>query len=65
VLIHVFNEGLVCPGGGQAIFRPRLEAPKGKHDWMTRATFVATLELEGTPPKVDAVRIRFFEVSMP
>lgn len=64
-LIHVFNEGLFCPGGGQAIFRPKLEAPKGKHEWMTRATFVATLELEGTPPKVEAVRIRFFEVSLP
>ena len=64
-LIHVFNEGLVCPGGAPAIFRPKLEAPKGKHEWMTRSTFVATLELEGTPPKVDAVRIRFFEVSLP
>ena len=63
-LIHVFNEGLACPGA-QAIFRPKLEAPKGKHEWMTRATFVATLELEGTPPKVEAVRIRFFEVSLP
>jgi hypothetical protein len=64
-LIHVFNEGLVCPGGGQAIFRPKLEAPKGKHDWMTHSTFVATLELEGTPPKVEAVRIRFYEVFLP
>ena len=64
-LIHVFNEGLVCPGGGQAIFRPKLEAPKGKYEWMTHTTFVATLELEGTPPKVEAVRIRFYEVSLP
>ena len=61
-LIHVFNEGLVCPSGGQAIFRPKLEAPKGKYEWMTHATFVATLQLEGTPPKVPAVRIRFFQV---
>jgi hypothetical protein len=36
---------------------------------MTRATFVATLELEapveqppGVPPKVEAVRIRFYQV---
>lgn len=64
-LIHVFNEGLFCPGGAPAIFRPKLEAPKGKYEWLTRTTFVATLELEGTPPKVDAVRIRFFEVSLP
>jgi hypothetical protein len=64
-LIHVFNEGLVCPGAAPAVFRPRLEAPKGKHGWMTHGTFVATLELEGTPPKVEAVRIRFYEVSLP
>ena len=67
--IHVFNEGLFCPGGEPAIFRPKLEAPKGPHEWITRATFVATLELEmpaketpGTPPKVEAVRIRFYQV---
>jgi len=68
--IHVFNEGLVCPAGERAIFRPKLEAAKGAYEWMTRATFVATLELEapaketpsGTPPKVEAVRIRFYQV---
>jgi hypothetical protein len=68
--IHVFNEGLVCPAGERTIFRPKLEAPKGAHEWMTRATFVATLELEfpakeipaGTPPKIEAVRIRFYQV---
>jgi hypothetical protein len=56
--IHVFNEGLACPGGERAIFRPRLEAAKGAFEWMTRATFVATLELES--PAV--VRIRFYQV---
>lgn len=68
--IHVFNEGLVCPQGERAIFRPKLEAPKGAYEWLTRATFVATLELEapareasaGAPPKVEAVRIRFYQV---
>ena len=68
--IHVFNEGLVCPKGERAIFRPKLEAPKGNHEWMTSATFVATLELEmpggksstGAPPQVEAVRIRFYRV---
>src|SRR6187401_1956860 len=44
--IHVFNEGLVCPGGERSLFHPKLEAPKGAHEWLTRATFVATLELE-------------------
>jgi hypothetical protein len=61
-VIHVFNEGLSCPNGPRPIFRPKLEAPKGPHAWMTQATFVATLELEGTPPKVEAVRIRFYHV---
>jgi hypothetical protein len=56
--IHVFNEGLACPGGERAIFRPRLEAAKGAFEWMTRATFVATLELESPA----AVRIRFYQV---
>src|SRR6185295_3165950 len=61
-VIHVFNEGLSCPGAPGTIFRPKLEAPKGPFEWMTNATFVATLDLEGTPPKVEAVRIRFYQV---
>lgn len=61
-VIHVFNEGLVCPNAPRAIFRPKIEAPQGAHAWMTQATFVATLELDGTPPKVEAVRIRFYQV---
>ena len=68
--IHVFNEGLVCPGGERSLFHPKLEAPKGPYEWLTHATFVAALELEppstpppaGTPPKVEAVRIRFYQV---
>lgn len=62
IVIHVFNEGLACPGAPRAIFRPKLEAPTGPYGWMTSATFVATLELEGAPPKVEAVRIRFYQV---
>lgn len=61
-VIRVLNEGLVCPGAPRAIFRPKLEAPKGAFGWMTHSTFVATLELDGTPPKVEAVRIRFYQV---
>lgn len=63
--IHVFNEGVGCPNGGRPIFRPKLEAPKGPHEWMTHATFVATLDLEPPAEKggpVTAVRIRFFHV---
>ena len=58
-VIHVFNEGLACPGGQRNLFRPRLEAPKGAHEWLTHATFVATLEVE---PSGKAVRIRFYQV---
>lgn len=69
-VIHVFNEGLFCPGAERSYFHPRLEAPQGAHDWLTRATFVATLEIEapapasagGSPPPVEAVRIRFYQV---
>jgi hypothetical protein len=59
-VVHVFNEGLWCPGTERAIFRPKLEAPNGPHEWMTRATFVATLEVE--PPENNAVRIRIYQV---
>jgi len=61
----VFNEGMSCPGRERPIFRPRLEAPKGTHEWLTRATFVATLDLEPPAKKggeVEAVRIRFYQV---
>jgi hypothetical protein len=66
----VFNEGLFCPGAERSYFHPRLEAPKGVHEWLTRATFVATLEIEAPPartagappPPVEAVRIRFYQV---
>jgi hypothetical protein len=69
-VIHVFNEGLSCPNGPRTIFRPRIEAPQGPYEWMNRATFVATLDLEppakapppGTPPTVEAVRIRIYQV---
>jgi hypothetical protein len=70
-VIHILNQGLNCPGGAGAersYLRPQFEAPKGPHEWMTRATFVATLELDpspaaaGTPPKLDAIRIKFYQV---
>jgi hypothetical protein len=58
-VIHVFNEGLVCPGKHRSFFRPRLEAPSGAHEWLTHSTFVATLDVE---PSGQAVRIRFYQV---
>jgi hypothetical protein len=68
-LIHVFNEGMACSQQEPLYFRPRLEAPRGPHDWLTHATFIATLELEmaetvpaGPPPRLEAVRLRFYQV---
>lgn len=73
-VIHILNEGLSCagaaPGSERGWLRPRFEAPKGPHEWMTRAVFVASLEPEppavapppGTPPKLEAIRIRFYQV---
>jgi hypothetical protein len=71
-LIHVLNEGLACNGKGaeRSFFRPRFEAPKGPHEWLTRSTFVATLELEGAgspaaggaPQPLRAIRLKFYQV---
>jgi Protein of unknown function (DUF3237) len=73
-VIHILNEAFNCgigaPGGERSFFRPRFEAPKGPHEWLNRATFVATLELErpvtppppGTPPALGAIRIKFYQV---
>jgi len=72
-VIHVLNEafncGLTGPGGERSFFRPRLEAPKGPHEWLTRATFVATLELEpaasapgAAPGALGAIRIKFYQI---
>lgn len=71
-VIHILNQGLNCPGtaagAGRSYLRPQFEAPKGPHEWLTRATFVATLELDpspaaaGTPPKLEAIRIKFYQV---
>jgi hypothetical protein len=73
-VIHILNEAFNCgvggPGGERSFFRPRFEAPKGPHEWLNRATFVATLELEppatpppaGKPPALGAIRIKFYQV---
>ncbi|MEO6078294.1 MAG: DUF3237 domain-containing protein [Steroidobacteraceae bacterium] len=71
-VIHVLNQGLTCPGSAAGTpptyLRPQFEAPKGTHEWMTHATFVATLEPErssatpGSPAKLEAVRIKFYQV---
>ena len=73
-VIHILNAGLMCPGGApdseRAWLTPRVEAPKGPHEWMTRATFVASLELEppavppaaGAQPVLGAIRIKFYQV---
>jgi hypothetical protein len=73
-VIHILNESFSCgmggPGGERSFFRPRFEAPKGPHEWLTRATFVATLELDrssappapGVAPGLGAIRIKFYQI---
>jgi len=70
-VIHVLNEGFSCAAAVPAertFTHPRFEAPKGKYDWLTRGSFVATIEVEnspaaaGQPPKLEAVRIRFYQI---
>jgi hypothetical protein len=71
--IHVLNEAFTCtPGvpGERTITRPRIEAPKGSHEWMTRGTFVGILEVEppatppapGSTPRLEAIRIRIYQI---
>ncbi|HEY6455506.1 MAG TPA: DUF3237 family protein [Steroidobacteraceae bacterium] len=73
-VIHVLNEGINCapsgPNSPRSFFRPRFEAPKGAYEWLTRATFVATLELEppaaptvaGAARTLNAIRLKFYQV---
>ena len=76
-VIHILNESFSCGVGGQngerSFFRPRFEAPKGPHEWLTRGTFVATLELDrppadappaaaGAPPALGAIRIKVYQI---
>ena len=71
VVIHVLNEAFNCGQGSpgeRSYARPRFEAPKGKYDWLTNGTFVGTIDVEtspgaaGAPPKLEAVRIRFYQL---
>jgi hypothetical protein len=69
-IIHVLNEGPSCNVAGErSLFRPRFEAPKGPHEWMSRATFVATLEVDrppapaaGPPPSPTGIRLKIYQV---
>lgn len=80
IIIHILNESFTCTSpqtkDERSFFHPRFEAPKGKYEWLTRSTFVATLELETVPidsnkkegdkksnePKLEAVRIKFYQI---
>jgi hypothetical protein len=71
-VIHILNQGMLCPGaaGERSYLQPKFEAPKGAHEWLTRATFVATLEPDrpagppqpGAPPALGAIRIKFYQI---
>jgi hypothetical protein len=73
-VIHVLNEGIGCapgsPGSPRSFFRPRFEAPKGAYEWLTRSTFVASLELDPPPSQaaggaaraLNAIRLKFYQL---
>ena len=70
-MIHILNEEFTCGIGHNhecSFFRPRFETPEGKYGWLTRGTFIATLELDrsgtgnngnsGRQPALGAIRIK-------
>lgn len=77
-VIHILNQAFNCgmrgAGGERSWFRPTFEAPKGSaFEWLTRGTFVASLELErnaaaaaGSAPRgaapTMAIRIKFYQI---
>lgn len=73
-VIRILNESFSCGfGTGQrSFFRPIFDAPKGPHDWLNKATFVATLEMDMPPPgannenndqpRMPAIRIKFYQI---
>ena len=73
-VIHVLNGGIACPAGkpgtARNFFRPRFEAPKGAYEWLTRGTFVASLELDPSPTKgadgvsqpLKAIRLKIYQL---
>lgn len=64
VIIHVVNQGTICPnssGRRDALFTtPAFEAPKGKYDWLNGGAYVGTVEGMKIGDK-PGVRIRFFK----
>jgi hypothetical protein len=72
-VIRILNEGLMCDGanGQRSYMRPRFEAPEGPYGWMTRGTFVATIEpdtasaaspADGGPPALATIRIKVYQI---
>lgn len=65
-VIRVLNEGLLCNGPGaeeRSYMKPQFEAPEGPHGWMTRGTFVATIEPDGPPAEgLGAIRIKIYQI---
>jgi hypothetical protein len=74
-VIHILNEMFRCdtaePNGERSYSRPRFEAPAGPHEWLTRGTFVGTIQVEppspGTAaetdePELRAIRIKVYQI---
>jgi hypothetical protein len=73
-VVHVLNDLLSCNTPGtpppRRFTRARFEAPEGPHAWLTEANIVSSIEPEfsseglpaGAPPRLVAVRIRFYQI---
>jgi hypothetical protein len=61
-VIAVDNRGLATRGEGGHHRRTvcRFEAPAGPHDWLNKAIFVGTLDIE---PSRDAIRLRIYQLT--
>ncbi len=68
-IIRILNQGLMCgggPDGARSYMSPRFEAPEGPHGWLTRGSFIATIEPDGPPPGggggLGAIRIKVYQI---
>jgi hypothetical protein len=61
-VIAVDNRGLATPGEGNHHRRTvcRFDAPAGPHDWLNKAVFIGTLDLE---PSREAIRLTIYQLT--
>jgi hypothetical protein len=66
-MVRILNQSANCFSFGGAstersFFTPRFEAPEGEYGWMTRGTFIATLEGDMGSEDGPAIRIKVYQV---